>query len=284
MRRWWLLALLVTGAAAATSGGGAAPFAGPDAHRLAQVTADATIGAAAVQAAVLPGRAEESRSTLTHAAAERAPMSFAALLASIVAIPVVARYRSRRIESGPSSILVALRRAVALRPHPASFPPDVAVRRRRPLPGGRVGGPHLTRTRTETRITPSRPARTGGLLAAAVGGVAAVVLASSGLSPGVFVERVTIVNPTAYQLNVALAAVGSSGSLDLGTAGRDNTMVVEKVFDPGSRWVLRLSYAGTSAGEVTVSRSELEGAGWRVEIPAAVGDRLQADGFAPSAR
>ena len=54
----------------------------------------------------------------------------------------------------------------------------------------------MTRTRTETRTTPSRPARTGGLLAAAVGGVAAVVLASSSLSPGVFVERVTIVNPT----------------------------------------------------------------------------------------
>ena len=95
MRRWWLLALLVAGVAAATAGGGAAPFAGPDAHRLAQVTADATIGAAAVQAAVLPGRAEESRSTLTHVAPERAPLSLAALLAALVAVPVVARCRSR---------------------------------------------------------------------------------------------------------------------------------------------------------------------------------------------
>ncbi len=97
-------------------------------------------------------------------------------------------------------------------------------------------------------------------------------------------ERVTIVNPTPYQLNVELAAVGSGGSLDLGTAGRDNTMVVEKVFDPGNRWVLRLSYAGESAGEVAVSRSDLADAGWRMEIPPAVGDRLRAEGFAPSAR
>ncbi|MEA2704417.1 MAG: hypothetical protein QOD63_2362 [Actinomycetota bacterium] len=142
----------------------------------------------------------------------------------------------------------------------------------------------MTRTRIEPRITPSRPARTGGLLAAAVGGVAAVVLASSSLSPAAFVDRVTIVNPTPYQLNVALGAVGSSGSLDLGTAGRDTEMVVEQVFDPGSRWVLRFSYAGTSAGEVDVSRSELADAKWRVEIPPAVGDRLRATGLAPSAR
>jgi hypothetical protein len=142
----------------------------------------------------------------------------------------------------------------------------------------------LTRTRTEPRTIPSRPARTGGLLAAAAGGVAAVFLASSSLSPGMFVERVTIVNPTPYHLNVELAAVGSSGSLDLGTAGRDTTMVVEKVYDPGNRWVLRLSYAGTPAGEVAVSRSDLKDAGWRVEIPSAVGDRLGAEGFAPSAR
>ncbi len=142
----------------------------------------------------------------------------------------------------------------------------------------------MTRTRTETRTTPSRPARTGGLLAAAVGGIAAVALASSSLSPSPFVERVTIVNPTPYQLNVALAAVGSSGSLDLGTAARDNAMEVERVFDPGSRWILRLSYAGTPAGEVAVSRSDLADAGWLVEVPPAVGDRLRAEGFAPSAR
>ena len=142
----------------------------------------------------------------------------------------------------------------------------------------------MTRTRTETRTTPSRPARTGGLLAAAVGGVAAVALASTSLSPGAFVERVAIVNSTPYHLNVELAAVGSRGSLDLGTAGRDTTMVAEKIYDPGKRWVLRLSYAGTSAGEVTVSRADLEDAGWRLDIPPAVGDRLRAEGFAPSAR
>ena len=116
-----LLALLVAGTAAATSGA-AASFAGPDAHRLAQVTADATIGAAAVQAAVLPGRAEDTRTTLTHAAPERAPMSFAALLAALVALPVLRWGRSRRPQSGPASTLVALRRAVALRAPPRLLP------------------------------------------------------------------------------------------------------------------------------------------------------------------
>ena len=142
----------------------------------------------------------------------------------------------------------------------------------------------MTRTSTETRTTPSRRRHTGGLLAAVVGGMAAVVLAASGLSPGSFVERVTIENPTGYHLNVELAAAGARGSVDLGTAGRNTTMVVEQVFDPGSRWVLRLSYAGTSAGELAVSRSDLQGAGWRVEIPPGVGERLRSEGFPPSAR
>jgi hypothetical protein len=122
MRRWWLLALLVTGAAAATAGGGPALYAGPDAYRLARATADATIGAAAMQAAVLPGRAEESRTTLTHAAPERAPVSLAALVAALVAIPVVSRRHSCRARSGPASPLVALRRAVALRAPPRLLP------------------------------------------------------------------------------------------------------------------------------------------------------------------
>jgi hypothetical protein len=122
MRRWWLLALLVAGAAAATFGGGAAQSPGSDAYRLAQVTGHDAIGAGVVQAAVLPGRADESRSALTHAAPERAPMSLAAVLAALVAIPALARCRSRRSRSGPASTLVALRRAVALRAPPRLLP------------------------------------------------------------------------------------------------------------------------------------------------------------------
>lgn len=142
----------------------------------------------------------------------------------------------------------------------------------------------MTRTRIETRTTPRPSARTGGVVAAVFAGVAALVLASTVLSADPFVDRVIVVNPTPYQLNVKLAAAGHRGSLDLGTAARDSTMTVEKVFDPGQRWVLRFSYAGTAAGEVTVSRSDLEKADWRVEVPPAVGERLAAEGFVSSAR
>ncbi len=142
----------------------------------------------------------------------------------------------------------------------------------------------MPRTRIEPRITPSRPARTGGVFAAVVGGIAAVVLASSSLSASAVVDRVTIVNPTPYQLNVELGAVGSRGSFDIGTVSRETELVVEQVFDPGSRWILRFSYAGVSAGEVDVLRGDLADAGWRVEIPLVIGDRLRDEGFAPSAR
>ncbi|MEA2704416.1 MAG: hypothetical protein QOD63_2361 [Actinomycetota bacterium] len=119
VRRWWLLALLVAGAAAAVSGAGGATSVGTGAHRFAsEVTADATLGAVAVQAAVLPWRGEESLSTLTRAEPERAPMLPAAVLAVLAAIPGMARCRSRRRHAGPASTLVALRRVVALRAPP----------------------------------------------------------------------------------------------------------------------------------------------------------------------
>ncbi len=118
-----MLALLVAGAAAAVSGAGGATSVGTGAHRFAsRVTADATISAVAVQAAVLPWRGDEGRSTLTHAAPDRAPMSLAAVLAAVAAIPAVARCRSRRRHEGPASTLVALRRAVALRAPPCLRP------------------------------------------------------------------------------------------------------------------------------------------------------------------
>jgi hypothetical protein len=142
----------------------------------------------------------------------------------------------------------------------------------------------MTRTRTETRPIPRRRARTGGLLAAAAAGIAALALASSSLSPGTFVERVSVVNPTPYNLNVELTAPGQRGSLDLGTAARESTMDAQQVFDAGARWVVRFSYAGTPAGEVDVLRRDLEAGGWQVEVPSTVADRLRADGFAPSAR
>ena len=118
-RRWWLLALLVAGAAAAASGGGTAQLVAPGSHRfLSQVTADATVGATNVQAA-LPWRVDEGPSMFTRAVPERVPLSLAALLASLMAVPTVAtERRARRRHQGPTSTLVALRRVVALRAPP----------------------------------------------------------------------------------------------------------------------------------------------------------------------
>ena len=98
-------------------------MAGTGAHRfVAHVTADATISAAAVQAAVLPWRGEEGRSTLTHTAPERAPMSLAALLAAMSPSLRWPRSVPGAVTRGPLSTLVALRRAVALRAPPCLRP------------------------------------------------------------------------------------------------------------------------------------------------------------------
>lgn len=140
----------------------------------------------------------------------------------------------------------------------------------------------MTRTRTEPPVTSRRPTRTAAWLAAAAGGLAAFVLAASALGPIAYVDRLTVENTTPFRVNVALAAEGRPGVLDLGTAPREGTLVLQEVADPGSRWIVHVSYAGTSAGDLVVTRSSLSDAGWRLEIPPSFGDRLRAQGFVPS--
>jgi len=42
--------------------------------------------------------------------------------------------------------------------------------------------------------------------------------------------------------------------------------------------------AGVEVGELVVPRSDRRAAGWRLDIPADVGDRIADAGFAPSVR
>ncbi len=49
---------------------------------------------------------------------------------------------------------------------------------------------------------------------------------------------------------------------------------MSEVIDQGDVWVFRFDSQGESGGELRLSRTELEAAGWRVSIPAEVGARL----------
>jgi hypothetical protein len=138
------------------------------------------------------------------------------------------------------------------------------------------------RTRTETRPTPLRsPNQALGLFLGAA--VLAVLIVAPSLAPASYVARLAIDNPTAFDVNVDVASGEGGGWFPLGTLDREKESVLEEVVDPGSTWVFRFSYAGVQAGELTVSRSELQGAGWQLAVPPGVSERLRAAGLGASA-
>lgn len=122
-----------------------------------------------------------------------------------------------------------------------------------------------------------------GMLAAVAVAVAVAVELAPILAVPAHVAKLRIGNPTVYQLNVEVTDAREGGWLDLGTIGRERNRVLEEVTDQGRRWVFRFSYGGVDAGRLDVERSDLAKAGWSLDIPIEVGDRLRAAGLAPSA-
>ena len=87
------------------------------------------------------------------------------------------------------------------------------------------------------------------------------------------VERVTVVNPTAYDIGVEVTDGDRKGWLALGDA-RDRTATsFQEVLDQGDVWVVR--FADGEAGELRLTRDDLERSGWRVELPPGTEARLR---------
>ena len=132
--------------------------------------------------------------------------------------------------------------------------------------------------RTTDRTAPRRdlprlgPFR-GFWLLAALATLTCLVGANRLLAGPAFVHRITVVNPTAYAVDVDLTGAGRHGWLEVGAAERRSTTVLEEVLDQGSTWIVRL--AGGEGGELRFTREELARAGWRVEIPTAMEARLR---------
>lgn len=96
-----------------------------------------------------------------------------------------------------------------------------------------------------------------------------------------YVERVTIVNPYEYTLHAEVGR-GASGWLNLGGVEREGEETIEQVIDMGERWVFRFRFGDIAEEQVTFSRAELAGRGWRVEVPKALPERLRKAGEPPS--
>jgi hypothetical protein len=127
---------------------------------------------------------------------------------------------------------------------------------------------------TDTQATPVLQGRRGSVVALVLA-LALVVGVVVELAPRLAVPpqvaRLRVVNPTAYQLNVDVAANPGGPWLDLGTVGRERTKTIEQVLDQGRRWVFRFSYGGVDAGTIAVGRSALATAAWTVRAPDSAG-------------
>ena len=118
------------------------------------------------------------------------------------------------------------------------------------------------------------------VIGAVVVTVASFVLTRA-FEPTHYVDRLTIANPTAFNVDIDLA--DGDGTVGLGTVAAQRTEAFHEVVDQGPTWVLRFSSAGVAAGELQLTRGALERSGWRVRVPVDVDARLRAARLSPSA-
>jgi hypothetical protein len=114
-----------------------------------------------------------------------------------------------------------------------------------------------------------------------VAALAAVLPLSRLLATPPFVERITFVNPTAYDLTVEVAGRERDRWMAVATLRRRAATETGKIFDVGDVWVFRFAGQGEDGGELRLTRPELEQSGWRVEVPVWVADQIEAQGAPP---
>jgi hypothetical protein len=138
-----------------------------------------------------------------------------------------------------------------------------------------------------TRSRPSRadrPARSIGRYVRA--DAAAIIIAiASVLVVGVVVlaeparvDRLTITNPSEYDISVDMTSGESGTWLPFAVVGQRSTRDYQQVLDQGDSWVFAFRSQGRDGGEVTVTRADLAAAGWKLTVPDSAIDRFRQDG------
>ena len=123
-----------------------------------------------------------------------------------------------------------------------------------------------------------------GLLAgiAAVGLLVLLLLLEASSDPR-RVAKLTVTNPSPYQVNLEISDAREERWLDLGAVGREKSRTIEELPDLGDGWVFRFSSGGVDGGRLEVTRATLRDAGWKITVPPGVAERFEAAGLTPSA-
>jgi hypothetical protein len=121
------------------------------------------------------------------------------------------------------------------------------------------------------------------LALAAVAALVVVGALAAAFRAPAFVERVTVVNESPFDLRVTVRG-DDEGVLGLGTVPRERSIAYRSVLDQGDTWSFAFDAGGVSGGTVDVPRGSLERDGWTITVPAAVTQRLERAGVPASAR
>jgi hypothetical protein len=89
-------------------------------------------------------------------------------------------------------------------------------------------------------------------------------------------------NPTDFDLTIDATDEHHDGWVTLGTIAARDTTQLDGVIDQGDTWVLRFDGQGRQGGQLTLDRTALDDASWRVQVPDRIGDRLRSQGAPPS--
>ena len=120
------------------------------------------------------------------------------------------------------------------------------------------------------------------LAAVAVCAVAVGLLGPRLLGGPAFVDEVSIVNPSEYDVHVEVSGGGEEGWMSITTATKRSTTAAQAVIDQGATWVFRFSTQGRAGGEVRISRADLRRDGWTVRVPDTVVDGFRRQGVPAS--
>jgi hypothetical protein len=118
-------------------------------------------------------------------------------------------------------------------------------------------------------------------------GIAAVVVLGAAVPLwGLFAPPETfdleITNPGERAVHVALRSSGDSAALGVGWVDPGETYRFRQVRHPGDTFIVQFDAAGVDGGGLALERDELAQADHRIEVPAAVEDRLADAGVSPS--
>jgi hypothetical protein len=138
--------------------------------------------------------------------------------------------------------------------------------------------PVLSRSRS-AQLRPS-PQRYVPLVAIVVTVLVCLVISTKLEAPGT-VSQITVTNATPWAAKVVVSSAPGESTVLVGTVEGKATRTFTGVLDRSNQWVLTFTYLNVTE-QLTTTRADLAHNGWKVDVPANFGTRLQQEGIQPT--